>query len=71
MKEYRQWEQTASMMCMVYNIHRSRRQRALKVSDILKNPFEKKQTAQDMARFFEELTKRQGGTIHGGKSIKH
>lgn len=56
---------------MVYNVHRSRRQRALKISDILKNPFEKKQTAQDMARFFEELTKRQGGTIHGGKSIKH
>ena len=69
--QYRAWERTAGLMCMVYNVHRSRRQRALKVKDILKNPFEKKQTARDMARFLEELTRKQGGTVYGGKSAEH
>lgn len=69
--EYRAWERTAGLMCMVYNVHRGRRQRALQVKDLLKNPFEKKQTAQDMARFFEEMTRRQGGTVYGGESVKH
>jgi len=65
LSEYRAWERTASLLCMIFNVHRGKKQRALKPKDILKNPLEKRQTAQDMAHFFESLTKRQGGCING------
>ncbi|WP_428055407.1 hypothetical protein [Candidatus Avelusimicrobium alvi] len=65
LEEYRAWERTASLMCMVYNMHRGKRQRALKVKDLLKNPFEKKQTAHDAAAFFRNMTIKQGGSING------
>ncbi len=57
MHEYRQWERTASIMCTIFNVNRTKRQKALQVKDILKNPFQepKKQTAQDIREFFRTL----------------
>lgn len=63
--EYRQWERSASLICMVYNVHKGKRARALKVSDIVKNPLLQKQTPRDMADFFKELTIKQGGEVNG------
>lgn len=65
MKEHRAWEHTAELMCMIFNVHRDKRQRALKVKDILKNPFEKDAPAMDAAAFFKNLTIKQGGSING------
>lgn len=63
LQEYRRWEQTAGLMCMIYNVHRPRRARALKVNDLIQDPFKRKQSARDMAHFFKELTKQQGGRV--------
>lgn len=63
--EYRSWERTASLMCVVFNTHRGKHQRALKVKDILKNPFEAPHSANDIAAMLKELTKRKGGKING------
>ncbi|WP_428076691.1 hypothetical protein [Candidatus Avelusimicrobium fimicolum] len=63
--EYRSWERTASLMCVIFNAHRGKHQRALKVKDVLKNPFEKPASASDVAAMLKELTKRKGGSING------
>ena len=52
-------------MCVIFNAHRGKHQRALKVKDILKNPFEKPASASDVAAMLKELTKRKGGSING------
>ena len=71
LEEYREWERTAELICLVYNVHRGKNRRALKTADILKNPFEYKQDAQDIARFFKELTLKQGGKVNGDEHAKY